>query len=159
MLLGYLEYARRTHKCTRKVWVGAGMWWVQDSKKYGSSVKLGGRKCIFQHIGTRKGEACGQEHKTQAISGVVRGIFHIACQNFTICLYTRPRNRKIPPYQHLKEKPSEGRLWRWNVFCWADSSQSLWVLFQFLSVPPHSEDAVVGPLASRCDTSGPNTYS
>ena len=35
MLLGYLEYARRTHKCTRKVWVGAGMWWVQDSEKYG----------------------------------------------------------------------------------------------------------------------------
>ena len=33
--LGYLEYARRTHKCTRKVWVGAGMWWVQDSEKYG----------------------------------------------------------------------------------------------------------------------------
>ena len=36
MLLGYLEYAHRTHKCTRKVWVGAGMWWVQDSEKYGS---------------------------------------------------------------------------------------------------------------------------
>ena len=35
MLLGYLEDARRTHKCTRKVWVGAGMWWVQDSEKYG----------------------------------------------------------------------------------------------------------------------------
>ena len=36
MLLGYLGYARRTHKCTRNGWVGAGMWWVQDSEKYGS---------------------------------------------------------------------------------------------------------------------------
>ena len=34
MLLGYLGYVRRTHKCTRKGWVGAGMWWVQDSEKY-----------------------------------------------------------------------------------------------------------------------------
>ena len=40
MLLGYLEYARRTHKCTRKVWVGAGMWWVQDSEKYGRWMKM-----------------------------------------------------------------------------------------------------------------------
>ena len=36
MLLGYLGYAHRTHKCTRNGWVGAGMWWVQDSEKYGS---------------------------------------------------------------------------------------------------------------------------
>ena len=38
MLLDYLGYACRTHKCTRKGWVGAGMQWVQESQKYGRTV-------------------------------------------------------------------------------------------------------------------------
>ena len=37
----YLGYVHRTQKCTRKGWVGGGMWWVQESKKSGRLVADG----------------------------------------------------------------------------------------------------------------------
>ena len=56
MLSDYLGHARRTHKCTRKGWVGAGMRWVQESEKYGSAKRFGQLLSGIQH--TRQEGSC-----------------------------------------------------------------------------------------------------
>ena len=50
MLSDCLGYERRTHKCTRNGWVGAGMWWVQESEKYGSWIHFSLQPLAFDGL-------------------------------------------------------------------------------------------------------------